>query len=56
MNLYAIQPNMDGDPSRAKFCIIALGNLEQRIWFRKNKYASVLSSTASRLLVTMVVE
>ena len=56
MNLFTIKPYMDGNPNRAKSRIVALGNLERRIWSREDKYAPVLSSTASRLLVSMAVE
>ena len=47
MNLFTIKTDMDGSPNRAKSCIVALGNLERRIWSQKDKYALVLSSTAS---------
>ena len=33
-----------------------MGNLEKRIWSRKDKYAPVLSATAARLLTSMAVE
>ena len=36
---------------RAKSRVMALGDLEQRLWSWEDKYAPVLSSTASRLLV-----
>ena len=47
---------MDGNPDRAKSRIIALGNLEQRIWSWEDKYTPVLSSTAAQLLVSMTVD
>ena len=47
MNLFSIKPNMDGNPNRAKSRIVALGNLEKRVWSREDKYAPVLSSTAA---------
>ena len=56
MNLFTIKPNMDGNPNRAKSRIVALGNLEQIIWSQEDKYAPVLSSTASQLLVSMAVD
>ena len=56
MNLFNIKPDMAGNPNRAKSRIVALGNLERRMWSREDKYAPVLSSTASRLLVSMAVE
>ena len=47
---------MDGDPNQIKSRIVALSNLERRVWLREDKYAPVLSSTASCLLVSMAVE
>ena len=47
MILFTIKPDMDGNPNCAKLHVVALGNLEQKIWFREDKYAPVLSSTAS---------
>ena len=32
MNLFTIKPDMKGNPTRAKSRIVALGNLEKRIW------------------------
>ena len=51
MNLFTIKPDMDGNPNRAKSSIVALGNLERRIWSQEDKYAPVLSSITSCLLV-----
>ena len=56
MKLFSIKPDMDGDPNRAKSRFVALGNLEQRIWSREDKYAPVLSSIAARLLTSMAVD
>ena len=56
MNLFSIKPDMDGDSNRAKSRIVALGNLERRIWSQEDKYAPVLSSTAARLLVSVAVD
>ena len=56
MNLFTIKSVMDGNPNRAKSRIVALGNLERRIWSCKNKYAPVLRPTASILLVLMAVD
>ena len=56
MNLFTIKPNMDRNSNQAKSCIVALGNLERRIWSQEDKYAPVLSSTASKLLVLMTVD
>ena len=55
MNLFTIKNDKEGNPVRAKLRIVALGNLEKRIWSRGDRYAPVLSSTASRLLLSMAV-
>ena len=55
MNIFTIKPNMDGNSVRAKSRIVALGNLEQRLWSRGDQYAPVLSSTGARLLLSMAV-
>ena len=56
MNLFIIKPDMKGDPTRVKSCILALGNLKKRIWSREDQYAPALSATASRLLTSMTVD
>ena len=56
MNLFTIKPDMEGNPNRAKSRIVALGNLERRMWSREDKYAPVLSGPAARLLTSMAVE
>ena len=56
MNLFTIKPDMKGNPTRAKSRIVALGNLEKRIWSREDRYAPVLSATAAQLLTSMAVE
>ena len=55
MNLFTIKNDKEGNPVRAKSRIVALGNLEKRIWSRGDRYAPVLSSTASQLLLSMAV-
>ena len=47
---------MDGDLNRAKSRIVALSNLERRVWSREDKYTFILSSTVARLLVSMAIE
>ena len=56
LNLFSIKPDMGGNPNRAKSKIVALSNLERRVWSREDKYAPVLSSTVARLLVSMAVK
>lgn len=47
---------MDGNLNRAKLCIVALGNLERRLWSPEDKYSLVLSATSCHLLVSMAVD
>ena len=56
MNLFTIKPDEEGNPICAKSRIVALGNLEQRVWSKEDQYAPVLSGSAARLLVSMAVE
>ena len=43
MNLFTIKPDMEGNPLRAKSRIVVLGNLEQRVWSKEDRYAPVFS-------------
>ena len=56
MNLFTIKQDMDWNLNRTKSCIVILDNLEGKIWSQEDKYAPVLNSTASCLLVSMVVD
>ena len=56
MNLFTIKPDMKSDLTRAKSRIVALGNLENRIWSWEDWYSPVLSAMAVRLLTSMAVE
>ena len=56
MNIFTIKPDMMGNPTCAKSQIVALGNLEQRLWSQEDQYAPVLSATALCLLVSMTVQ
>ena len=56
VNLFTIKQDMEGNPVRAKSRIVVLGNLERRIWSREDRYAPVLSGSASRLLLSMAIE
>ena len=47
MNLFTIEPDMEGNPTQAKSTIVALVNLEKQIWSREDRYAPVLSTTAA---------
>ena len=56
MNLFAIKPDKEGNPARAKSRIAALGGSEQRAWLREGRCTPALSGPAARLLVSMAVE
>ena len=56
MNLFTIKPDIEGNPTRAKSCIVAHKNLERRMWSHEDKYTPVLSGPAARLLTSMAVE
>ena len=47
-----IKPNKDGYPHRAKSRIILLGNFEDRIYSKADKYVRVLKYSSLRLLTT----
>ena len=51
MNLFTIKSDMEGNPTRAKSRIVALGNVEKRIWSQEDRYEPVLSAPAARLLL-----
>ena len=56
MNLFTVKKDKEGNPVRAKSRIVVLGNHENRVWTREDRYAPVLSSSAARLLVSMAVD
>ena len=56
MNSFTIKPNMEGNSTRAISRIVALGNLEKRIWSLEDRYAPMLSATAAQLLTSMAAE
>ena len=43
-------------PARAQLQIVVLGNHEDRVWSKSEKYAPVLRSDSLRFLVSMAVE
>ena len=56
MNIFTVKKDKQGLPVRAKSHLIVLGNLERRIWDKADKYAPVLTSTSSCLLVSMAIQ
>jgi hypothetical protein len=53
MNVQTIKKDERGNPDRAKSRIVALGNYEDRIWEKSEKYAPVLRDENSRAMTTM---
>jgi hypothetical protein len=56
MHVQTIKKDDRGDLDRAKSCIVALGNFEDRIWEKSEEYAPVLRDESSRAMTTMAVE
>ena len=56
MNIFTVKKDKLGKPVRAKSRIVVLGNLERRVWEKADRYAPVLTSTSSRLLISMAVQ
>ncbi len=56
MCVLTIKKNEDGNPIRSKSRIVVLGNLEQRVWEKKDKYAPVIGQASTRLLVSLAVK
>jgi hypothetical protein len=56
MCILTIKPDKMMNPHRAKSCIVILGNCEERIWSKSDKYAPVLRPDTMRLIVSMAVE
>jgi hypothetical protein len=42
MSVQRVKPDENGDPVRAKTRVIALGNHEERVWSKSDKFAPVL--------------
>jgi hypothetical protein len=56
MCVQTIKKDEVGAPDRAKSRIVALGNLEDRIWQKSEKHAPVLRDESARLMTTMAVD
>jgi hypothetical protein len=56
MCVLTVKPDEMLNPHRAKTRIVVLGNHEDRIWSKPEKYAPVLRADTMRLLVSMAVE
>eukprot|EP00804_Cyclotella_cryptica_P022088 CCRYP_011573-RA/>CCRYP_011573-RA protein AED:0.27 eAED:0.27 QI:0/-1/0/1/-1/1/1/0/654 len=55
MCVLVVKTDKDGKPTRAKSCIVVLGNFEDRIYDKSQKYAPVLKYTSLRLLTSKAV-
>ena len=56
MCLLTVKPDELLRPHRAKARIVVLGNHEDRLWTKSDKYAPVLRPDSLRLLTSMAVE
>jgi hypothetical protein len=56
MSVQTIKQDEHRNPVRAKTRIVALGNYEETIWTKSEKYAPVLRDESSRLMTSMAVE
>ena len=56
MCVLTIKPNEMLRPHHAKSRIVVLGNQEERIWTKSEKYALVLHPDTLRLIVSIVVQ
>ena len=50
-----VKPDRDGKPSRAKSRIVVLGNFEDRLYAKAQRYAPVLKYNSLRLLTSNAV-
>ena len=55
MTISTIKYDENGRPKQAKYCIVALGNLDRVHWNKGNVYAPVLSMIELRLLTAIAV-
>ena len=56
MCVLTIKPDEMLQPHRAKYRIVVLGNHEDRIWTKSDKYAPVLGPDTLWLLISMAVQ
>jgi hypothetical protein len=56
MCVQTVKNDEDGAADRAKSRIVALGNFEERIWNKSDKFAPVLRDESSRVMTSMAVQ
>ena len=56
MNIFNVKTDKEGNSIRAKSPIVAIGNLEQQIWLREDRYTPVLNGISSQLFLSMAIE
>jgi hypothetical protein len=56
MCVQTVKPDKNGDPDRAKTRIVALGNQEDRVWEKSEKFAPVLRDESSRVMTSMAIQ
>ena len=55
MSVQVIKPDENGNPDRAKTRVVALGNHEEDIWTKSDRYAPVILNSNNRLLTSIAV-
>ena len=55
MNVQVIKPNEKGNPDCVKSQIVALGNHNDDIWSKSDRYAPVINKTNHQLLTSLAV-
>jgi hypothetical protein len=56
MCVQTVKKDKNGAPDRAKSRIVALGNFEERVWEKSDKFAPVLRDESSRAMTSMAVQ
>ncbi len=56
MCVLTIKPDKKINPPQAKLHLVVLGNYEDRIWLKLEKYAPILRPDTMQLIVSMAVE
>jgi hypothetical protein len=56
MAVQTVKPDKNGNPERVKTRVVALGNFEDRVWKKSDKFAPVLRDESSRVMTSMAVQ
>jgi hypothetical protein len=56
MCVQTVKKDKNGDADRAKSRIVALGNLEERVWNKSDQIAPMLRDESSRVMTSMAIQ